>query len=1436
MALAVVCVFGLSVAPALASVGYGLSGVIGVPGAGAGGLDLAADSGVAVNDVTHDIYVADTENHRVQEFTATGEFVLMFGKDVNKTKVESGVASEAEEDVCTHTEVVMSAVECQAGVSGSTPGAFQAPAFVAVDNASGSEDVYVADTTTHLVQKFTSEGQLIRGWGVEGQLGTTPIIVAEGTGNLTDGSQTIGDLKATAPPNANFHQTQEVSGEGIPPGDLLEPGEHGVGVRLSIPATKTGTGVAITARRSFHYPGSSETFAGLAVDSDGNLWLDTTFQPIVWEFNNGGSFVREFELSAEGRIQEDGGLALDAQGDFYLTGSEGVREFDPEGVPVPLTGVPQASTGLAVDQAVSGVAAGELFVDVGDAVDAFGPSGSASVFGSPRLGAGGGAGLGVDSSVGDAPFSSSVYLANASADEIEAYALALEVVTGSSEGVTASTATLTGSVNPEGGRVVECAFEYGTSVSYGHSVACEPDGAGIGEGDTPVAVRAGVEGLQGTSVYHYRLMVVREDTATHEATTVRGDDEQLVTLPVPVITGGETVDVSESSAVLRASVNPEGLRLSSCVFEYGTSVSYGHVAACEQNRKEIGSGTEPVSVSATLTGLAANVEYHWRLVATNKNGSSLIAPGGSPDHTFIYPVSQASGGCPDEQARRERHSQSLPDCRAYELVTPAQKNAAMIDELALDDVSPQIARDGRRVVTASTQCLADPEACVAIRGSEGDPYEFTRTPAGWTAQGLAPSAAGYESNSWFALNGNGSALFLAPSAPESQTDDWLARSEDGTLTNIGPLGEHAGEPPFAPLPPDYEARAEKGTIATADLSHVVYATRVPVWGFDETQEESASLYEYAGAARAALQVDVEGGFESHRLIGTCGATYGNPEIGEKKGDDSLSGDGRVVFFTVFGHDEKAACKGSAPVVDELYVRVDGEEPGLARSVAISVDPPVGSCGREPCVKNATSGLEDARFEGASADGSGVFFTDTQQLTEAASQSSGSAVTGCWKLSGPGGCNLYESYCPGCQELTAGQEAGRRGLVDVSETNEHTSVVGGPRVQGVVAVSEDGSHVYFVAKGVLTGGEENENHERAEDGAENLYVYAEGRRAFIAQLSAKVAKTDQEERRLDEGEWAAGWLRANVTPDGRFLVFTSTRALTGDDTRAEGPAQVYEYDSVSGRLVRVSVGEDGYDDDGNGGEGDASIVPAGNTVDAATVPVRTDPTMSDDGQFVFFQSPVALTKGALNDVRVPGGGNSQPLDEGFAQNVYEYHDGQVYLISDGADVTDTPGGDSEDLLMPVELFGADAEGGNVFFATFDSLVPEDTDTQRDFYDARVCSEAEPCSAPAVGPPPSCDGEECQGAPSAPPVFGVAGGTFDGPGNLSAPAPEVTAVTKSKPLTRAQKLAKALKACKKDRAKARRKSCEAAARRKYGPKPKKAKKGKKAGRADVERGAR
>ncbi len=285
------------------------------------------------------------------------------------------------------------------------------------------------------------------------------------------------------------------------------------------------------------------------------------------------------------------------------------------------------------------------------------------------------------------------------------------------------------------------------------------------------------------------------------------------------------------------------------------------------------------------------------------------------------------------------------------------------------------------------------------------------------------------------------------------------------------------------------------------------------------------------------------------------------------------------------------------------------------------------------------------------------------------------------------------------------------------------------------------------------------------------------------------------------------------------MFLSHGALTPDDTRPakEGapapPAQVYRYDAQTGTLIRISIGAHGYNDNGNAGTTDAGIAIAERGWALGVGPGRADPTMSHDGQYVFFESPVALAPGALNDDQVATSNQGKPE---YAENIYEYHNGDVSLISDGKDTTVRAG--APGLHSSVELLGTDATGSNVFFATNDQLTSQDTDTQRDYYDARICTEAEPCftlPAPVV----SCSEGACHGAgvgvsPSQIP----ASETFNGPGNVISPVAVPVAVppVKSKALTRAERLARALKACRSKHNRHRRAVCERAARRAFGAK--------------------
>jgi hypothetical protein len=190
-------------------------------------------------------------------------------------------------------------------------------------------------------------------------------------------------------------------------------------------------------------------------------------------------------------------------------------------------------------------------------------------------------------------------------------------------------------------------------------------------------------------------------------------------------------------------------------------------------------------------------------------------------------------------------------------------------------------------------------------------------------------------------------------------------------------------------------------------------------------------------------------------------------------------------------------------------------------------------------------------------------------------------------------------------------------------------------------------------------------------------------------------------------------------------------------------------------------------------------------------------LSDEGR-LFFNSPVGL---------VPGDNNGR-------EDVYEFEPAGV----GGCPVTQPNGcqalissGTSSDESA---FLDASATGEDVFFLSSSKLVGADRDNALDVYDAHVCTTAVPCPSGTVNVPAPCNGtDSCRAAPAPQPVFGApASATFTGAGNVPPPPPVKPA---AKPLTRVQKLARALKACRTKHNKHKRATCEKQARHTYAP---------------------
>jgi hypothetical protein len=674
-------------------------------------------------------------------------------------------------------------------------------------------------------------------------------------------------------------------------------------------------------------------------------------------------------------------------------------------------------------------------------------------------------------------------------------------------------------------------------------------------------------------------------------------------------------------------------------------------------------------------------------------------------------------------------SAHLPDCRAYEQVSPPFKNTS---GARLFSYSPGGTSAGLILTTA----LTETEGFVA-GGAGGTPDYFSvrRTASGW-----ATVSDGPPTNEYVPGQTGGSAGDFLLGDLDGQTTLWLDRAAsqpnnsisfflrlpDRSIVDVGPAA-----PPTTPAGTPFEVSDRIAHVEVAglssDASHLLFTLGGDYWPFDDTETGQTgkggsgggniSLYEYVGTGNTTpMLVGVN---NAGALISRCGTELGAGEsFSAENTYNAMSADGQTIFFN-------APC--GQKTRNELYARIDNDEPG-ARTVDIS-EPT-----REDCSTcNTEAGvLAAASFEGASEDGSKVFFTTTQPL-----------------LDGTGGLYEYDFEAPAGEKIS---------LV----------VPGAVSMEGHgVEVSEDGSHVYFESSKVLTEAP-NAEGEKAQPGPGNTYVYntETGQITFVA---------------------GGGTGQSNVTPDGRFLVFTSDSHLTSDDTA--GAEQVFEYDAQTGALVRVSAGQEGFNNNGNVPTvrngynqvlNNASLADSyGRNESAYNEPYNSSwagTSVSADGSYVFFQSIVGLTPQAL-DRKLVGTRQGYTV---YANNVYEYHDGQVSLISDGQDLS------SVEETSNVVLLGADESGSDVLFTTADQLVGQDTDTAIDIYDARIDG-----GFPGPTAPSQCSGESCQGPLSGAPTLLSPGSEFQAGGNPPLAEPAPAPVSKPKAKAKATKCKKGTK---------------------------------------------
>jgi hypothetical protein len=883
--------------------------------------------------------------------------------------------------------------------------------------------------------------------------------------------------------------------------------------------------------------------------------------------------------------------------------------------------------------------------------------------------------------------------------------------------VTATTAHLAGHVDPDSPRAegsTSAAEQQAFKTSY--RFQCTPECPGL-EGELPAddtshEVIAEATGLSPGTEYQVMLL------ASNAGGTAEAGPRAFTTLAVaPSIASTYSADVTSAGAILHARVDPGGA-ITGVEFEYLTRRQLDEneaegqppfTGATSTQSSAVGNDDEEHLASAPVEALDAETSYVFRAVARN---SVATVRGSAKDFTTLA-AGAASEPCPNAQLRSESnvnpaterpYSTELPECRAYELVTPPNKNLNFIEAF-------RFAADGSRLFGRSLGAFSGGADGLVL---ENNGYEFARTPSGWQTNSIEPSNTEYQSfvagfPAGSLATDTGETLFAGfprlGGRPYQQL--LFLRDPDGALTEVGPLVP-PNEPSLAGLPNLEEGNGSTAetnigvrmVAASDDLSHVAFFANP--WPGDPSpappREDTASrsLYEYVGtgnteptlvgvknvgsvAAAAAAQHN-EHINEAAELIGKCGVGLGGPLVNEPTSEhNAISASGETIFFT------PEPCAGG-PLVDELYARLAGlktlsiSEPPLTGPEAVPGRICTGICAEDE-METGTGQRSNAVFAGASEDGSKVFFTTAQPLLDSDADAT---------------ADLYMAEIEG-----SGSSAHLSRLVQVSKGAAGDPTPGsGAEVQGLAALSEDGSHVYFVAQGILAG--ENTEHKSPSAGEDNLYAYDTNTEevAFVATLSGE-----------DSRQWRSVNIPMQTTPDGRFLVFTSHADLTPDDSSEA--AQVFRYDAQAAELKRISIGEHGLAEDGNAAG--PSQIPQPNFSYGANL--SPDPAITANGTTVVFTS-----SGALTPDSIAGG-----------ENAYEYRDGHVYLL-----FAEPP----EPRQGPEQLVGIDASGQDIFVSSLTAFVGQDSDSLRDYYDVRVDGGFPAPTAGAV-----CSGDSCQGPRSA-----------------------------------------------------------------------------------------
>jgi hypothetical protein len=697
----------------------------------------------------------------------------------------------------------------------------------------------------------------------------------------------------------------------------------------------------------------------------------------------------------------------------------------------------------------------------------------------------------------------------------------------------------------------------------------------------------------------------------------------------------------------------------------------------------------------------------------------------------------------------------LSEGRVYEMVSPPYKGGYGANSIK------RIALNGESIVFGSLGVFGGEPA-----GQPENAYLANRTSVGWSTVPVNVSAVSSPDSEIEDYTTNLESVLarvkLGPSdgAAGYDSDEFGFLSHNtntlDTANNWGIEGEI-----LEPLKEEPSGNVAYDG-ASNNFSHIIFTGEPFVVAAKNAGPQLYNFSTDGGESSPLRLVGVNNEGAGSIIDPACPVTFGS-QTGIRSKLNALSSNGEEVFFTSNVEPAQGIkCENNTLNPEQLFVRL-----GDSKTIEIS-KPLLPECDEVPCRPGAET-RADAQFVGASEDGSRVFFMTKAPLVESDRDSNN---------------DLYMATI-GCADGGEDCNANTKQVTSLVQLSHDPNSAEAANVQGVVGVASDGSHLFFVARGILTNmpsvgaqgyeahGEPVDRGATAQSGADNLYaIDTETMQiSFVADLCSAPGFSGQladfacpnhlNSAEADVSLWSRGAAEGQTNRAGGFFVFSSYGRLVSND--ANSAKDVYWYDSETGVLMRVSVGQNGTDADGNGELG-ATISSEPNEL-----------AISEDGTRVVFTSAEPLSENAVN---------------GLA-NAYEWHEepgspeGHVSLISTGS------------AGEPVEKVAITAAGRDIFFVTSQGLMSQDTDGADDVYDARIGGGFQ--LAPASSRQCSA-GDACQGPLSVPAPLLVPGSVSQESGGnfaVSSPKKPPTKSTKTKIKRKDKEKAKRLRKLKKAR---------------------------------------